>query len=56
MKPADLGTCLLYDQDGGYLVVTDGPLLRLTTLDSDVTLIDDPAGQKDMAELLRHAR
>jgi microsomal dipeptidase-like Zn-dependent dipeptidase len=41
MKPADLGTYLLYDQDGGYLVAKDGPLLRLTTLDSDVTLIDD---------------
>jgi Cytosol aminopeptidase family, N-terminal domain len=24
--------------------------------DADVTLIDDPAGSKDMAELLRHAR
>jgi len=41
MKAADLGTYLLYDQDGGYLVADDGPLLRRTTLDSDVTLIDD---------------
>src|SRR5690606_36901136 len=41
MKAADLGTYLLYDQDGGYLVADDGPLVRLTKLDSDVTLIDD---------------
>lgn len=41
MKAADLGTYLFYDQDGGYLVADDGPLVRLTTLDSDVTLIDD---------------
>lgn len=41
MKAADLGTYLLYDQDGGYLVADDGPLLRRTKLDSDVTLIDD---------------
>lgn len=41
MKAADLGTYLLYDQDGGYLVADDGPLLRKTALESDVTLIDD---------------
>jgi microsomal dipeptidase-like Zn-dependent dipeptidase len=41
MKAADLGTYLFYDQDGGYLVSDDGPLLRKTELDSDVTLIDD---------------
>ncbi|MBK9758186.1 MAG: membrane dipeptidase [Nannocystis sp.] len=41
MKAADLGTYLLYDQDRGYLVAKDGPLQRLTKLDSDVTLIDD---------------
>ncbi len=41
MQAADLGTYVLYDQDGGYLVANDGPLLRLTTLESDVTLIDD---------------
>lgn len=41
MKAADLGTYVLYDQDRGYLVANDGPLVRLTTLDSDVTLIDD---------------
>lgn len=40
-KAADLGTYLLYDQGGGYLVADDGPLLRRTTLESDVTLIDD---------------
>ncbi|PRQ05462.1 Membrane dipeptidase [Enhygromyxa salina] len=41
MKASDLGTYLLYDQDGGYLVSDDGPLLRQTTLASDVLLIDD---------------
>lgn len=41
MKAADLGTYLFYDQDGGYLVAEDGPLVRQTTLVSDVTLIDD---------------
>jgi len=41
MKAADLGTYVLYDQDGGYLVSDDGPLIRQTTLESDVTLIDD---------------
>lgn len=41
MKAADLGTYLLYDQGAGYLVSNDGPLLRQTELDSDVTLIDD---------------
>jgi len=41
MRAADLGTYVLYDQDGGYLVADDGPLVRQTKLDSDVTLIDD---------------
>ncbi len=41
MKASDLGTYLLYDQDGGYLVSDDGPLLRQTTLQSDVMLVDD---------------
>lgn len=41
MRAADLGTYLLYDQDGGYVVSDDGPLLRQTTLESDVTQIDD---------------
>lgn len=41
MRAADLGTYLLYDPEGGYLVATEGPLQRLTELDSDVTLIDD---------------
>ncbi len=27
MKPSDLGTYLLYDEDAGYLVVEEGPLL-----------------------------
>ncbi|MEZ4452907.1 MAG: hypothetical protein R3B09_25840 [Nannocystaceae bacterium] len=41
LRAADLGTYLFYDQGGGYLVADDGPLLRRTALDSDVTLIDD---------------
>lgn len=41
MRAADLGTYLLYDQDGGYLVAEDGPLVRQTRLDSDVTRIED---------------
>ena len=41
MRAADLGTYLLYDQDGGYLVSDAGPLVRQTELQSDVTLIDD---------------
>jgi microsomal dipeptidase-like Zn-dependent dipeptidase len=41
MKASDLGTYLLYDQDGGYLVAEDGPLLRQLSLQSDVLLIDD---------------
>jgi microsomal dipeptidase-like Zn-dependent dipeptidase len=41
LKPSDLGTYLLYDESGGYLVAEDGPLLRQTSLTSDVLLIDD---------------
>lgn len=41
MKASDLGTYLLYDEGGGYLVAEDGPLLRQTSLQSDVLLVDD---------------
>ncbi len=41
LKASDLGTYLLYDQEGRYLVVEDGPLERRETLVSDVTAIDD---------------
>ena len=41
MKASDLGTYLFYDEGGGYLVAEDGPLLRQTTLQSDVLLTDD---------------
>ncbi|KIG17662.1 Peptidase, M19 family protein [Enhygromyxa salina] len=41
MKASDLGTYLLYDTGGGYLVADDGPLLRQTSLQSDVLLTDD---------------
>ncbi|MCB9756671.1 MAG: hypothetical protein H6713_42685 [Myxococcales bacterium] len=41
LKPADLGTYLLYDEEGAYLVGEDGPLLRQETLQSDLLLVDD---------------
>ena len=41
LKASDLGTYLLYDEGGGYLVAEDGPLLRQTELASDLTLVDD---------------
>lgn len=41
MKAADLGTYLFYDAGRGYLVADDGPLLRQTVLESDVTRIED---------------
>lgn len=41
MQPSDLGTYLFYDQDAGFLVSDDGPLLRQTRLASDATLVDD---------------
>jgi microsomal dipeptidase-like Zn-dependent dipeptidase len=41
MKASDLGTYLLYDENGGYLVSDDGPLLRQNSLQSDALLNDD---------------
>lgn len=42
VKPADLGSVLLYDSDRGYLVAGDGDVwLRQTTLESDVTRGED---------------
>lgn len=41
MKASDLGTYLLYDENGGYLVSDDGPLLRQNSLQSDMMLNDD---------------
>lgn len=41
MKASDLGTYLLYDPQGGYVFSENGPLLRKTSLDSDITLLDD---------------
>ena len=42
LRAADLGTYLLYDADGGYVVATDEGLVeRAETLLSDVLLIDD---------------
>ncbi len=41
MKASDLATYLFYDPEGGYLVAEDGPLLRQTTLQSDILKVDD---------------
>jgi len=41
MKASDLGTYLFYDQERGYLVSEDGPLVRQETLQSDVYLVSD---------------
>jgi microsomal dipeptidase-like Zn-dependent dipeptidase len=41
MKASDLGTYLLYDHEARYVVAEDGPLLRQSTLLSDVLLVDD---------------
>lgn len=41
MKASDLGTYLLYDEDGAYLVADDGPLLRRSELESDLSLVND---------------
>lgn len=41
MKASDLGTYLLYDEGGGYVVSEDGPLLRQLALLSDVSTVDD---------------
>jgi microsomal dipeptidase-like Zn-dependent dipeptidase len=40
-KPADLGTYLLYDADGGYVVSEGEGLLRQQKLLSDILTIDD---------------
>ena len=41
LKASGLGTYLLYDVEGSYLVAEDRALLRRSELQSDVTLIDD---------------
>lgn len=41
LKPADLGTFLLFDDERHYLVAEDGPLERLPTLASDILTVDD---------------
>lgn len=40
-KASDLATYLLYDPQGGYVVAEDGPLVRETHLESDISLLDD---------------
>lgn len=40
-QPSDLGTYLLYDVSGGYVVADGTQLLRQVTLQSDATLFDD---------------
>jgi microsomal dipeptidase-like Zn-dependent dipeptidase len=41
LQPSDLATYLLYDTEAGYLVDEEGNPGRATTLQSDVTLVDD---------------
>jgi microsomal dipeptidase-like Zn-dependent dipeptidase len=41
LKPSGLGTYLLYDDAEGYLVSDGVSLMRATTLESDVTTVDD---------------
>lgn len=41
LQPADLGSYLLFDPEGGFVVSEGEELLRLTELESDVTLVDD---------------
>lgn len=41
LKASDLGTYLLYDQEGRYLVAGEGRLLRQAALLSDILLVDD---------------
>lgn len=41
MKASDLGTYLLYDSQAGYVYADDGPIDRRTSLDSDISLLDD---------------
>lgn len=41
LQPADLDTYLLYDSNRGYLFAEEGALLRATTLESDVTRLED---------------
>lgn len=41
MRASDLGTYLLYDEEGRYVVAEDGPLLRQDALLSDIVLVED---------------
>ncbi|MCO4744820.1 MAG: hypothetical protein KC912_08525 [Proteobacteria bacterium] len=41
LQPSDLGTYLLYDEDGGYLVGESTGLQRETSLESDISRIED---------------
>ena len=41
LQPADLETYVLYDVDRGYLVDSDGALVRAAEVSSDVTEVDD---------------
>jgi microsomal dipeptidase-like Zn-dependent dipeptidase len=41
LQASDLGTYLLYDQEGTYVVEANSALLRQDTLESDVTRIED---------------
>lgn len=41
LRPSDLGSYLLYDADGGYVVRDGDSLVRQTTLESDITRTED---------------
>lgn len=41
LQASDLGTYLFYDADGGYLLSEGGTLERHTTLESDITRVED---------------
>jgi microsomal dipeptidase-like Zn-dependent dipeptidase len=41
LRASDLGTYLLYDADGFYLLAEEGRLTRADTLESDISRIDD---------------
>jgi hypothetical protein len=47
MRPADLGTYLLFDQDEGYLSSDGEQLVRLSSLRSDTSLIDEEVVVED---------
>ena len=56
LQPADLGNYLLFDPDSGFVVSEGEELLRLTELESDVTLVDDDYVSGAIWSLQAHAK